>query len=57
MPAGLPLVDRSPTADLRRTAGEGQMGWTMSSGCARMIAGMAAQIGSAPPEDGMRPAG
>ena len=53
-PTGVPVVDRSPLANLWLNTGHGHMGWTMASGCAQIIADMVA--GRAPAIDvtGMR---
>jgi len=53
-PTGIPIVDRSPLENLWLNTGHGHMGWTMSNGCAQMIADM---IIGRPPEhsnEGMR---
>ena len=53
-PTGLPVVDRSPIANLWLNTGHGHMGWTMSSGCARMIADLVAQRAPAHSNEGLR---
>ena len=53
-PTGLPIVDRSPIDNLWFNTGHGHMGWTMSNGCARMIADMVAQHAPAHSNEGMR---
>lgn len=42
-PTGLPVVDRSPIDNLWLNTGHGHMGWTMSNGCARIIADLIGQ--------------
>lgn len=53
-PTGLPIVDRSGIDNLWLNTGHGHMGWTMSNGCARMIADMIAQRSPAHSNEGMR---
>ena len=53
-PTGLPVVDRSPIDNLWINSGHGHMGWTMSNGCARMIADMLAQRSPTHSNEGMR---
>ncbi|MFT5451771.1 MAG: D-amino-acid dehydrogenase [Enterobacterales bacterium] len=52
-PTGLPVVDRSPIKNLWINSGHGHMGWTMSNGCARMIADMMAQRSPSHSNEGM----
>ena len=37
-PHGAPIVDRSPVENLWLNVGHGHLGWTMSGGCAAIIA-------------------
>jgi len=53
-PTGLPIVDRSPIDNLFINTGHGHMGWTMSNGCARMIADMVGQRTPSHSNEGMR---
>jgi len=53
-PTGLPIVDRSPVDNLFINTGHGHMGWTMSNGCARMIADMIGQKPLSHSNEGMR---
>ena len=39
-PTGMPVIDRSPYANLWLNTGHGHIGWTMSHGSARLIADM-----------------
>ena len=48
-PTGVPIVDRAPLANLWLNTGHGHMGWTMSNGCAQIVADMIA--GRAPEID------
>ena len=42
-PTGMPVIDRSPYANLWLNTGHGHMGWTMSNGSARILADLIAQ--------------
>ena len=42
-PTGIPVVDRSTIDNLWLNTGHGHMGWTMSNGCARILADLVAQ--------------
>jgi D-amino-acid dehydrogenase len=42
-PTGLPVIDRSPYANLWLNTGHGHMGWTMANGSARILADLVAQ--------------
>jgi D-amino-acid dehydrogenase len=53
-PTGLPIVDRSAIDNLWLNTGHGHMGWTMSNGCARMIADMIGQNQPTHSNQGMR---
>ena len=44
-PTGIPVIDRSPYANLWLKSGHGHMGWTMSNGPARILADL--EIGRA----------
>ena len=48
-PTGVPIVVRAPLANLWLNTGHGHMGWTMSNGCAQIVADMIA--GRAPEID------
>ena len=52
-PTGLPIVDRSPIDNLFINTGHGHMGWTMSNGCARMVADIMGQKPMAHSNEGM----
>ncbi len=53
-PTGLPIVDRGPVDNLFINTGHGHMGWTMSNGCARMIADIIGQKPLSHSNEGMR---
>jgi len=53
-PTGLPIVDRSRIDNLWLNTGHGHMGWTMSNGCARMIADLIGQRQPDHSNEGMR---
>jgi len=53
-PTGLPIIDRAPVDNLFINTGHGHMGWTMSNGCARMVADMIGQKPLAHSNEGMR---
>lgn len=53
-PTAVPIVDRSPFANLWLNAGHGHMGWTMSNGSARLIADLIGQRRTALDREGMR---
>jgi len=53
-PTGLPIVDRAPIANLWLNTGHGHMGWTMSNGCARMVADLVGQRAPSHSNEGMR---
>lgn len=53
-PTGLPIVDRSPVDNLFINTGHGHMGWTMSNGCARMVADIIGQKPQTYSNRGMR---
>lgn len=42
-PTGIPVIDRSPYANLWLNTGHGHMGWTMSNGSARILTDLVAQ--------------
>jgi D-amino-acid dehydrogenase len=42
-PKGMPVIDRSPYANLWLNTGHGHIGWTMSNGSARILADLVAQ--------------
>lgn len=42
-PTAVPIIDRSPYANLFLNAGHGHMGWTMSNGSARIVADLIGQ--------------
>jgi D-amino-acid dehydrogenase len=52
-PTGLPVIDRSPYANLWLNTGHGHMGWTMSNGSARILADLVAQRQPAISREGM----
>jgi D-amino-acid dehydrogenase len=41
-PTGMPVIDRSPYANLWLNTGHGHMGWTMANGAARILADLVA---------------
>lgn len=53
-PSGLPIVDRSPVDNLFINTGHGHMGWTMSNGCARMVADLIGQKPLSHSNEGMQ---
>ncbi len=53
-PTGLPIVDRAPVPNLFLNTGHGHMGWTMSNGCARMVADLVGQKALSHSNEGMR---
>lgn len=53
-PTGMPVIDRSPYANLWLNAGHGHIGWTMASGSARILADLVAQRQPAIDREGMR---
>ena len=53
-PTGMPVIDRSPYANLWLNAGHGHIGWTMASGSARVLADLVAQRAPAIDREGMR---
>jgi D-amino-acid dehydrogenase len=53
-PTALPIVDRSPVANLWINTGHGHMGWTMSNGSARILADLVGQRRPAIDLEGMR---
>jgi D-amino-acid dehydrogenase len=53
-PTAIPIVDRSPIANLWINTGHGHMGWTMSNGSARLVADLIAQRRPAIDMEGMR---
>jgi D-amino-acid dehydrogenase len=52
-PTGMPVIDRSPYANLWLNTGHGHMGWTMSNGAARILADLVAQRRPAIDREGM----
>ena len=52
-PTGMPVIDRSPYANLWLNTGHGHMGWTMSNGAARILADLVAQRQPAIGREGM----
>ncbi len=52
-PTGMPVIDRSPYANLWLNTGHGHMGWTMSNGAARILADLVAQRQPAISREGM----
>jgi len=53
-PTGMPVIDRSPYANLWLNTGHGHMGWTMSNGAARILADLVAGRRPAIGTEGMR---
>ena len=53
-PTGMPVIDRSPYANLWLNTGHGHIGWTMASGSARVLADLIAQRRPAIDREGMR---
>lgn len=53
-PTAIPIVDRSPVANLWINTGHGHMGWTMSNGSARILADLIAQRRPAIDTEGLR---
>ena len=53
-PTALPIVDRSPFDNLWLNTGHGHMGWTMSHGCARILADLVRQRKPTIDREGMR---
>jgi D-amino-acid dehydrogenase len=53
-PTGMPVIDRSPYANLWLNTGHGHMGWTMANGAARILADLVAQRQPAIGREGMR---
>jgi D-amino-acid dehydrogenase len=49
----MPVIDRSPYANLWLNTGHGHMGWTMSNGAARILADLVAQRRPAIDREGM----
>jgi D-amino-acid dehydrogenase len=52
-PEGTPIIGRSRQRNLYFNTGQGHMGWTMSHGCARVVADLIAGKTPAVPLDGM----
>ena len=52
-PTGMPVIDRSPYANLWLNTGHGHIGWTMASGSARILADLVAQRVPAIDREGM----
>jgi D-amino-acid dehydrogenase len=52
-PTGMPVIDRSPYANLWLNTGHGHMGWTMANGAARILADLVAQRQPAIGREGM----
>jgi len=52
-PTGMPVIDRSPYANLWLNTGHGHMGWTMANGAARILADLVAQRQPAIDREGM----
>ena len=52
-PTGMPVIDRSPYANLWLNTGHGHMGWTMANGAARILADLVAQRQTAIGREGM----
>lgn len=53
-PTGIPIVDRSPVENLWLNTGHGHMGWTMSNGCAQILADLMAGRTPGHSNEGMR---
>ncbi|MHA1527391.1 MAG: D-amino acid dehydrogenase [Alphaproteobacteria bacterium] len=53
-PTGMPVIDRSPYANLWLNTGHGHMGWTMANGAARILADLVARRQPAIETEGMR---
>jgi len=53
-PTGMPVIDRSPYANLWLNTGHGHIGWTMASGSARVLADLVSQRAPAIDGEGMR---
>lgn len=53
-PTAIPIIDRSPIANLWINTGHGHMGWTMSNGSARILADLIGQRRPAIDMEGMR---
>ena len=53
-PTGMPVIDRSPYANLWLNTGHGHMGWTMANGAARILADLVARRQPAIDREGMR---
>jgi D-amino-acid dehydrogenase len=52
-PTGMPVIDRSPYANLWLNTGHGHMGWTMANGAARILADLVARRQPAIDTEGM----
>ena len=52
-PTGMPVIDRSPYANLWLNTGHGHIGWTMASGSARVLADLIGQRQPAINREGM----
>jgi len=52
-PTGMPVIDRSPYANLWLNTGHGHIGWTMASGSARVLADLIGQRQPAIDREGM----
>lgn len=53
-PTGMPVIDRTPVQGLYINAGQGNFGWTMASGSARILADLLSPTGeTGHPRDGM----
>ena len=53
-PTGMPVIDRSPYANLWINTGHGHIGWTMANGSARILADLVGQRQPAIDREGMR---
>jgi D-amino-acid dehydrogenase len=53
-PTGMPVIDRSPYANLWLNTGHGHIGWTMANGSARILADLVGQRQPAIDREGMR---
>lgn len=53
LPKGMPVIDRTPYANLWLNTGHGHIGWTMSNGSARVLADLVGQRKPAIDREGM----
>ena len=56
-PTGMPIIDRTPIDGLWVNSGQGNFGWTMAAGSARVLADLLRQGQSALPREGLELAG